>query len=189
MCRPSGLGDSYRSGIVTWCGRTKMMMLAPRVALSMSGSATTFVGSLMPGMYLTFSCCATRLVLVRRCGGGGKGVEEVVEVGEAERGGQKSRGPSESNPNRGKRPSRAPLCRFLSVFPWDGAYRPSQAHKTWVCVEWESRQSRRRRVCQGACLGVDDVRELLALVHLLECPHPNLRDRRRCEILAALQSA
>ena len=114
---------------------------------------------------------------------------EVVEVGEAK--GRKSRGPSESNPNGEKRPSRAPLCRFLSVFPWDGAYRPSQAHKkySWVCVEWESRQSRRRRVCQGACLGVDDVRELLALVHLLECPHPNLRDRRRCEILEALQSA
>jgi hypothetical protein len=95
-----------------------MMMCAPRVALSMSGSATTFVGSLMPGMYLTFSCCTTRLVCVRRSERGGKGVEEEGEIWEAKgrRPQQISRAVS-FNSQLGKRPSHAPLRRISRVFP------------------------------------------------------------------------
>lgn len=51
-----------------WCGRTKMRMWAPLAAETTSGSAMTFLGSLMPGMYLVFSWSSLMMsVSLRPC--------------------------------------------------------------------------------------------------------------------------
>ena len=39
-----------------WCGSTNTSIVAPLAALARLGLATTLVGSLAPGRYLTFSC-------------------------------------------------------------------------------------------------------------------------------------
>ena len=51
---------------MNWCGRTKTSAVASRTAEAMSGSATTFSGSLMPGKYLTLTCCSLMISLSGR---------------------------------------------------------------------------------------------------------------------------